>query len=170
MADSMDHFFARWRAQGVPGIEIREDVHYLYRIVRICKILGQRVEASCTRHGLTRSQYEALSALLRHSPTPLSAQDLMEASMLTSGSVTAMINHLVLAGLVDRHQNAQDRRRIEVTLTQKGTRVVKAAIHDRLADNELLAHLLGGNEQKQADRLMRKLLSRLEGLEKALAA
>ncbi|MBW8312377.1 MAG: MarR family transcriptional regulator [Rhizobium sp.] len=170
MADSMDHFFARWRAQGVPGIEIREDVHYLYRIVRICKILGQRVEATCTRHGLTRSQYEALSALLRHSPTPLSAQDLMEASMLTSGSVTAMINHLVASGLVERHQNPQDRRRIEVRITPAGTRVVKAAIYDRLADNETLAQLLQGDDQKQADRLMRKLLASLEGLGQALAA
>lgn len=166
----MDHFFARWRAQGVPGIEIREDVHYLYRIVRICKILGQRVEATCTRHGLTRSQYEALSALLRHSPTPLSAQDLMEASMLTSGSVTAMINHLVASGLVERHQNPQDRRRIEVRITPAGTRVVKAAIYDRLADNETLAQLLQGDDQKQADRLMRKLLASLEGLGQALAA
>ncbi|MBY4597131.1 MarR family transcriptional regulator [bacterium BD-1] len=170
MADSIDHFFARWRAQAIPGIDIREDVHYLYRMVRICKLLSQRVEACCTRHGLTPSQYEALSALLRHSPTPLSAQDLMAASMLTSGSVTAMISQLVSSGLVERTQCPKDRRRIEVRITAEGTRVVKAAIFDRLTDNELLSRLLEGSDQKQADRLMRKLLASLEGTGEALAA
>lgn len=163
--DSIDRFFEQWAAQGLELPHGSRDFQYIYRIARISKILGSRLDATCAKHGLTRSQFEALAALKRLHPQPLCAQDLMDASLLTSGSVTAMINQLLKRELVERDQHQGDRRRIQIRLTKKGRKVVEAAIQERLEDNSMLANLLPEPERARLNRLMRRLLVAMEALD-----
>ena len=162
MTDSIDRFYAEWAAQ-IPGPGAPPaDAGHLYRIMRIARLLGDRLDATCARHGLTRSQFEALAALRRRRPEPLSAQDLMDASFLTSGSVTAMINQLAANGLVRRRQHREDRRRLQISLTPRGTKVIEAAIAERAADNAALAAALPANRRQRLDKLLGECLGNLE--------
>ncbi len=165
MTDSIDRFFAEWAEQNAGLPNLPADIQYIYRIARISKLLGARLDATCARHGLTRSQFEALAALRRNHPRPLSAQDLMQASLLTSGSVTAMINRLLAAKLVVRDQSDEDARRILVRLTDAGMKVIEAAVRERIADNTTLAHLLDKKDRGPMNALMRSFLGKLEALE-----
>lgn len=164
MDDSIDRFFAQWKAR---NMHLSRQVQYIYRIARISKILGRRLDATCAKHGLTRSQFEALAALRRMHPTPLSAQQVMDASLLTSGSVTAMINQLLVAGLVERDVATDDRRRIQIRLTRDGMRAIDVAIRERVDDNTQLAKLLPVKDQDAINGLLRRLLSAMEALEES---
>jgi DNA-binding MarR family transcriptional regulator len=167
MTDSIDRFFSEWAVQmekaGLPGVP--QDTQYIYRMARVCKILGDRLDATCARHDLTRSQFEAMAVLRRRHPEPLSAGDLMKAAFLTSGSVTAMLNQLLGKDLVQRQPHKEDRRRIEVQLTPEGIKKIEAVIAERIQDNVALAHLLPEKPREEINHLMRHFLAAAEALE-----
>lgn len=54
----------------------------------------------------------------------LSPTELAERLDLTTGSVTALVNRLVKAGHAERHPHLEDRRRLVITLTRPGTRII----------------------------------------------
>jgi DNA-binding MarR family transcriptional regulator len=54
----------------------------------------------------------------------LSPTELAERLDLTTGSVTALVNRLVKAGHAERHAHPGDRRRLVITLTRPGTRII----------------------------------------------
>jgi DNA-binding MarR family transcriptional regulator len=69
-------------------------------------------QAVADRLGLTLTDLLGLAAL--SGPEPLTAGQLAEATGLTTGSVTVMIDRLELAGYVQREKDGQDRRRVLV--------------------------------------------------------
>ncbi len=167
MSDSIDQFFKEWDSQlGLSGLpKLPDDIQYIYRIARISKILGERLDATCNRLSLTRSQFEAMAVMRRRYPEPLCAGDLMSAALLTSGSVTAMLNQLLARGWVQRRANKEDKRRIEVQLTAAGKKIVEEAIHERIQDNTALARLLPKEQRTELNRVIKQLLSSLEALD-----
>src|SRR6201986_381785 len=68
--------------------------------------------------GLTALQYTALTVLERHSD--LTSARLARYSFVTPQSMADMVSALLGAGLVDRHRDAGDRRRLVLALTAKG--------------------------------------------------
>lgn len=69
-------------------------------------------QAVADRLGLTSTDLLGLAAL--NSPEPLTAGQLAEATGLTTGSVTVMIDRLEQAGYVQREKDPADRRRVLV--------------------------------------------------------
>ncbi|MBV2168279.1 MAG: MarR family transcriptional regulator [Bdellovibrio sp.] len=165
MNDSIDIFFEEWLQQRASLPALSPDIQFIYRIARLSKILGQRLDRTLVKYELTRSQFEALAALRRKHPEPLCAQDLMEASLLTSGSVTAMINQMIKAQWVERDLHSEDRRRIQIRLTNKGKNKVEAVLRERIKDNTLLANLVSKTEQNKMNLMLKKYLMLLEDLE-----
>ncbi|MCP5382229.1 MAG: MarR family transcriptional regulator [Kordiimonadaceae bacterium] len=168
MSDSIDQFFSEWSSQVTTLPDITKEMQYIYRIAKISRILGERLDQTCNLFGITRSQFEAMAVLRRLHPKALNAQEIMQASMLTSGSVTAMINQLLNAGLVKRKADPEDARRIQITLTTKGIRIIEAALKDRINDNKKLANLLTMDDRQKMNDLMRDLLTKLEKSEQQL--
>lgn len=70
-------------------------------------------EAACRRLGVGRSDLRALNAL---EDGPRSAAALAEYLGLSRGSVTALVDRLESAGLVERRTTANDRRSVLVAL------------------------------------------------------
>jgi DNA-binding MarR family transcriptional regulator len=56
----------------------------------------------------------------------LSPTQLAQQLDLTTGSVTALVNRLVAAGYAERHPHSDDRRRLVITLTRSGTKVISS--------------------------------------------
>lgn len=165
MKDAIDDFFSEWGQQRQSGgwlPPLPNDIQYVYRIARICRLLGERLDATCARHDMTRSQFEALAMLRRRYPLPLSAGDLMQGALLTSGSVTAMVNQMLARGWIERQACEQDKRRIEVRLTEEGKQRIEAALSERILDNTAIAHELPAADRIRIDALVRRLLAALE--------
>lgn len=70
--------------------------------------------------GLHRTQWRCLDILTTRGP--LTAGQLAEASRLTTGAVTAVVDRLEAAGLVRRGRDPADRRRVMIEPTQEVAR------------------------------------------------
>lgn len=98
-----------------------------------------------------------MAQLDRH-PQGLKMRELSERLMVTGGNVTGLTDRLVAEGLVERRDDANDRRAITVRLTAEGQRQFRtmAAEHEGW-----IAELMGG--MKAADQaLLFDLLGRLK--------
>jgi DNA-binding MarR family transcriptional regulator len=74
-------------------------------------------ELICQLLGINRTDARCLDILDQHGS--MSAGDLAEASRLSTGAITAVIDRLERAGLARRVPDPTDRRRVLVELTQK---------------------------------------------------
>jgi len=79
--------------------------------------------------GLTALQYTALTVLERHEN--LSSAQLARKSFVTAQSMADMIAALEARGLIERHRDHSDRRRLVVALTAKG-RALLDRYHDEV--------------------------------------
>lgn len=157
MPDSVDRVLEQWHA-------VRPDIDpspmgIVGRIQRASRRLEHGLRAQFSGHGLQLWEFDVLATLRRAGR--LTAGELVEASMVTSGAMTNRVDRLVARDFVTRHTDPDNRRSVLIELTDLG----RALIDDMLADhvdNEtgLLASLTPG-EQQQLAGLLRKLLTGL---------
>jgi DNA-binding MarR family transcriptional regulator len=102
--------------------------------------------------GLTALQYTALTVLERH--PDLSSAQLARNSFVTAQSMADMITALQGRGLIERHRDQADRRRLVVALTADGR-----ALLDRHRDQvaALEAQMLAGLSSREVASLRRVL-------------
>jgi DNA-binding MarR family transcriptional regulator len=117
-----------------------------------------------TRFGTTLPRFDLLSQLERH-PGGLKMSELSRLLMVTGGNVTGIVDQLVKEGLVERLDDARDRRAWRVRLTRAGERTFAEMAREH---EQWVAELLGGMTRKESDALM-QLLGRMKQavLEKA---
>ena len=95
--------------------------------VNIRKMGAQSVitsQAVADRFGLHTTDLEVLDLIFLREQA--SAGELANATGLTSGSVTALIDRLVKAGYVDRHPDPGDRRRVIVRIRRDAIAPIEA--------------------------------------------
>jgi DNA-binding MarR family transcriptional regulator len=102
--------------------------------------------------GLTALQYTALTVLERH--PDLSSAQLARNSFVTAQSMADMITTLEGRGLIERHRDRTDRRRLVVALTTDGRKLL-----DRYRDqvDALEEQMLAGLTKAQISSLRRNL-------------
>ena len=103
--------------------------------------------------------------MLRRAGTPYrrTAGALTRSALITSGGVSQRLDKLERAGLITRHVDPGDRRRVDVELTPAGMELVDSLLTDLMDhDTQVLAAALDDHEQETLRRLLRKLLLSLE--------
>ncbi len=114
------------------------------------------------RYGLQQGEFDALATLRRSgAPEGLTPTALFEAAMMSSGGMTARIDRLEKAGLVERRPHPTDRRATLVRLTDKGFDLIETIMprHEEAA-RDILAPL-SLDEQKTLNALLARLISGL---------
>ena len=91
--------------------------------------------------GLTAAQADALVVIAQAGP--LSLKDLGELLIAEAGHPSRLVDRLVEAGYVARRPAADDRRRVELTLTSAGRRLEKRVQAAREGILDLTRRLLG---------------------------
>jgi MarR family transcriptional regulator, organic hydroperoxide resistance regulator len=107
--------------------------------------------------GLTGAQADAL--LVIRQAGPLSLKELGELLIAEAGHPSRLVDRLVDAGLVERREAGDDRRRVILSLTPQGRKVEKQAAEARHAIVEASAQLFGGEDVEPVLALVRKLLA-----------
>lgn len=114
------------------------------------------------KFGLQPGEFDVLATLKRSGrPYALTPTALYEATMLSSGGMTARIDKLEKAGLVERRKHPSDRRGTLVALTRKGRALFDEAFAAHADNVRQLLSVLTKAEQKQLDALLAKLLGGL---------
>ncbi|PBC11087.1 MarR family transcriptional regulator [Mesorhizobium sp. WSM3859] len=123
-------------------------------------IARDRLAPVFARFGLQSGEFDVLATLRRSgSPYALTPTELYEATMVTSGAMTARLDRLEKAGLIQRAPHPSDRRGVVVQLTAKGRELTDTVLAAHVAnEHEILAGLT------QEDReMLAKLLEKLIG-------
>jgi long-chain acyl-CoA synthetase len=100
---------------------------------RVVARLARQLEVALARVDLTVSQYRVLAILdagvggLGPTGRGEGASVLADKLGVTRPSITGVVDGLVLRGLVERHPEGSDRRRIGVVLTAEGRRLLADA-------------------------------------------
>lgn len=154
--DEVDRIVEAWSAQR-PDLDF-SPLEVLSRVDRLSRHLDRARRTAFRRSDLEAWEWDVLSALRRAGePFQLSPKQLLQLTLVSSGTMTNRIDRLVGRRLVRRESDPGDGRSILVTLTDEGRTRVDAAI-TRLVDAE--SHLLATLARNDRDRLaslLRKL-------------
>jgi DNA-binding MarR family transcriptional regulator len=91
----------------------------LYLMKQVELAVRAELEELTRPAGLTALQYTAMTVLERH--PDLTAAHLARHSFVTAQSMADMVTALLDRGLIDRHRDPADRRRLVIALTVTGT-------------------------------------------------
>ena len=162
----MDHdfsFFERVidnissRLPGMPKNRVVLNRLFFY----VFKELDDSYNQCLADYGLNSTSFLALAMLYSNEGTRFNPCDLSDALISSRTNVTRLVNELVGAGWVERQASTEDRRRIELSLTEAGSALVETVlpviwdlVRDQWSDFSQV-------EMVEFDRLLRKLLAGL---------
>lgn len=111
--------------------------------------------AACLPGQITFAQFAVLEAL--YSLGPMYQRDLSQRILRSSASVSSVLDSLERRKLVKRTRSHEDRRLVEVALTESGTSLVEEVIPVYLSQVKEEFSVLDKEEQEQLGRLCRTL-------------
>src|SRR6188474_3525330 len=117
--DEVDRIVEAWIAQR-PDLDF-SPLEVLSRVDRLSRHLDRARRDAFRRSDLEPWEWDVLSALRRAGePFQLSPKQLLQQTLVSSGTMTNRIDRLVARGLVRRENDPDDGRSILVTLTEDG--------------------------------------------------
>lgn len=154
--DEVDRIVEAWITQR-PDLDF-SPLEVLSRVDRLSRHLDRARREAFRRSDLEPWEWDVLSALRRAGePYQLSPKQLLQQTLVSSGTMTNRIDRLVGRRLVVREADPIDGRSVLVTITDDGKTRVDAAI-TRLVDAEaLLLSVLPRPDRERLAALLRKL-------------
>lgn len=124
----------------------------LYLMKQVELAVRAELDSLTRPEGLTALQYTALTVLEQH--PDLTAAHLARHSFVTGQSMADMVTALLDRGLIERHRDPSDRRRLVIALTPDGHRLL-GRMRPRVA--KLQQRMLSPLTEEQAGELRRSL-------------
>lgn len=160
--DDVDEIVDAWRRER-PDLD-PEALHVFSRLSRLARRLDLDRATAFARHDLDGWEFDVLSALRRAgAPYELSPGQLVQQTLVTSGTMTNRVDRLVRRGWVERQPSPTDRRGVLVRLTDDGRTTVDAAMADLLERERDLLVDLDAPQQRDLVGHLRQLLAPFEG-------
>jgi DNA-binding MarR family transcriptional regulator len=161
MNDEVDDIVAGWSAVR-PGLDLRP-LNVLSRVRRLAQVLDDRREQAFAEHGLAAHEFDVLAALRRAGEaSELTPGQLLEATHVTSGTMTNRLDRLEARKLIGRRPHPADGRQVLIRLTAAGRRRVDGALDSLLGYEAELVSVLNSRDMAATVRSLRLLLA--EGL------
>jgi DNA-binding MarR family transcriptional regulator len=158
MTDEVDAIARAWQLER-PDLDLAP-IQVLSRISRIAQLLDDRRSQAFAEHGLAGHEFDVLAALRRAgAPYEQTPGQLIEATHVTSGTMTNRLDRLARRSFIIRKAHPADGRQVIIRLTAAGRRKVDAAFEALLSSEEAL---LGGLPTAQRTKLasgLRRLLT-----------
>ncbi len=136
---------------------MRGSIGYLVR--RAGNLMTGRVEAVFSKHEITFAQWLVLMNL--RDGMASTAAEIARGMCHDTGALTRVIDQLAGRGLIERHRSIEDRRTVELKLTDEGLRTVNALVPTVVC---LLNTALSDFTQEEAQTLTRLLEKLVDGI------
>ena len=135
-----------------------------YRLSLLSNTVSEGI-ASAYRdeHGLSVTEWRVLAILGRFAG--ISASEIISRGAMDKVTVSRAVARLVERGLVRRKADAEDRRRVALTLSRKGASLFNAVVPEALAYERQLLAALTDDERQSLMHLLEKLLDSARTLE-----
>jgi DNA-binding MarR family transcriptional regulator len=158
MTDEVDEIVAGWSTVR-PDLDL-EPLQVLSRVRRLAQVLDDHRDQAFAEHGLAAHEFDVLAALRRSgTQAELTPGQLLEATHVTSGTMTNRLDRLVARKLIAKRPHPQDGRQTLVRLTAAGRRRVDGALEELLAYERGLIDHLTDRDRISTARSLRGLLT-----------
>lgn len=137
-----------------PGVLVRLIKH-------IYKLLHDEANAVLKPYGINHPQYNLLMMLYGTSSGTMLPSELADAAGEKSANITRLTNELTDKGLITRSASADDRRKVELSLTPKGLALIDSFLPEICRLLVRQGRHLTVPEQVQLEKLLKKFLSGL---------
>ncbi|MFJ4776080.1 MarR family winged helix-turn-helix transcriptional regulator [Streptomyces sp. NPDC088762] len=155
-ADAVDRIVGQWRRER-PDLDA-SPAHVIGRISRLHWALEDGLCRVFERYDLGRGEFDVLGTLRRSgAPFELTAGELRESTMVTSGAVTKRVDRLERAGLVVRRAAEDDARGRLIRLTDRGRELIDEVVAEHFRNETRLLGGLSEEERSSLTYLLRKL-------------
>lgn len=139
---------------------LRDSIGYLVK--RSQRLMQERIEGVFEQRGFTLQQWLVMMHI--RDRLALTVADLCRELYHDSGAMTRLIDQLEDRKLIERRRNPQDRRVIELSLTELGNETVEALIVIATDSLNTVMRDFTHEEVKVLKSLLRRMLGRLEEL------
>lgn len=119
--------------------------------------LTERISAVLKPHGLSEQQYNVLRILRGQHGKPINMQSIQERMLHSMSNATRLVEKLRIKGFVKRHICEENRRKVDIYITEKGMKLL-ADLDVVVKKNEtLLFKNLNEKEAEQIGKLLDKM-------------
>ncbi|KAA3638346.1 MAG: MarR family transcriptional regulator [Bacteroidetes bacterium] len=119
--------------------------------------IGDKMAGYMKSYDLSEQQYNVLRILRGQKGNPVNLKDLQERMMQKTSNVTRLVEKLRLKGLLERVQCMENRRKVEITITDKGLKLLEEMQPEMDAMNDRFAKVLTEEEASVLSDLLDKL-------------
>ncbi|HEY3002151.1 MAG TPA: MarR family winged helix-turn-helix transcriptional regulator [Kribbellaceae bacterium] len=162
MKDSADRHVERWRNwEAIPFDEEVEAA--VVRMDLLVKHLRRTKTDAIAEVGLQAHEYDTLHVLMiRDTPGHATPSELARDLMVSPAGITGRLDSLEKSGYLRRIRVDDDRRRVDVEITDLGFSRWQQAMHLRGHAEEQLLTVLSPTDRKSLNRLLKKMLLHIE--------
>lgn len=125
------------------------------KLTRAAESASLRINSDLHSHNLTVSQFGVIEALYHLGP--LLPGELAGKILKSSGNMTTVIDNLEKRGFVHRQRREDDRRKVDIILTDTGKALVEELLPGHIAGVVTTFDVLSPDEQDQLQALCKKL-------------
>ena len=132
-------------------------------LIRAAFLFAESPDRPYRAFGLGLSEVDVLSAIARAEGMGLTCSEIAEATLITKGGITGILDRLEARRLVERAPSRDDRRSIMIQFTEKGVDVC-FDLFSKLARNneEIFAKALKPDQLKQFCKLITRIVRSFE--------
>jgi DNA-binding MarR family transcriptional regulator len=117
-----------------------------------------KVKEALKPFNITHAQLNTLHILMENYPEPVSANELKKKILVSNPDVTRLLDRLVKKGYVVRETCAENRRKIDISLTESGMELFeKAHISTKQAVGSFFKKQITDEEAKELRRILHKI-------------
>ena len=136
--------------------ETKLNIYTLKKFTKVRHRINRLEYEVINKGGVTVSQYDVLMVLYHNGD--LKVGDIMEKTLTTPGNITVVINNLERDGLVKRIRDTEDKRAINISITDKGINIIKKIIPKH---TEIINKILNGLDVKEKI-ILQDILDKME--------
>ncbi len=129
-----------------------------FNLLKTGSWVEERVKEALKPANLTHAQLNALHILMENDPEPVSANELKKRILVSNPDVTRLLDRLVKKGYVVRETCPDNRRKIDISLTNSGRKLFEEAqLSLRQSLGNFFKNKITENEAKELRRILHKI-------------
>jgi len=97
----------------------------VHQIITTGHWITDRISAELKVYDMTEPQFNVLRILRGAKGNPLTVQEILEQMVQRSSNITRIVDRLIGKGMVERKECATNRRKMDVSITEKGLTQLK---------------------------------------------
>lgn len=119
-------------------------------------VLSSRVQQFLKSENITMQQFNILRILRGQHPNPATNTMVKERMLDRNSDVTRIIDRMIREGLASRVNCEKDRRRVDITITEKGLSILKR-LDERANEMDNISNRISENDALKMNELLDEL-------------